>query len=151
MPNSCCRARAVSSCFGELSSPTGRAPRRASHAETYPVPHPSSTTSFPARSAGSIPTSASGTSKMPQVASVAAVAMPDRDLGERVCLYVVLKPGTTLTLDELRQSLASAGVATYKWPERLEIVDELFTTKVGKIDKKALRARYWGGATRAVN
>jgi salicylate---CoA ligase len=75
----------------------------------------------------------------PQVASVAAVAMPDRDLGERVCLYAVLKPGTTLALDEVRQSLATAGVATYKWPERLEIVDELFTTKVGKIDKKALR------------
>ena len=35
--------------------------------------------------------------------------------------------------------MATAGVATYKWPEHLEIVDELRTTKVGKIDKKALR------------
>jgi 2,3-dihydroxybenzoate-AMP ligase len=76
---------------------------------------------------------------VPEVASVAAVAMPDRELGERVCLYAVLKPGTSVDLDELRQSMAAAGVATYKWPERLEIVDELFTTKVGKIDKKALR------------
>lgn len=75
----------------------------------------------------------------PQVSSVAAVAMPDPDLGERVCLYAVLKPGTSLALDEVRQSLAATGVAAYKWPERLEIVDELFTTKVGKIDKKALR------------
>jgi 2,3-dihydroxybenzoate-AMP ligase len=35
--------------------------------------------------------------------------------------------------------MAEADVARYKWPERLEVVDELLTTKVGKIDKKALR------------
>jgi salicylate---CoA ligase len=75
----------------------------------------------------------------PEIASAAAVAMPDRELGERVCLYAVLKPGSTLTLERVRRSLAAAGVATYTWPERLEVVDELFTTKVGKIDKKALR------------
>ena len=77
--------------------------------------------------------------QLPQVAQVAAVAMPDAALGERVCLYAVLKPGTTLTLEDVRQAMATAGVATFKWPERLEIVDELRTTKVGKIDKKALR------------
>jgi 2,3-dihydroxybenzoate-AMP ligase len=77
--------------------------------------------------------------QLPQVAHTAAVAMPDPELGERVCLYAVLKPGTSLTLEEIRQAMAAAGVATFKWPERLEIVDELRTTKVGKIDKKALR------------
>ncbi len=35
--------------------------------------------------------------------------------------------------------MATAGVATFKWPERLEIIAELPATKVGKIDKKALR------------
>jgi 2,3-dihydroxybenzoate-AMP ligase len=77
--------------------------------------------------------------RLPEVAQVAAVAMPDRDLGERVALYVVLRPGATLALDDLRTAMADAEVARYKWPERLEIVDELLTTKVGKIDKKALR------------
>ncbi len=77
--------------------------------------------------------------QLPQVASVAAVSMPDATLGERVCLFAVLKPGTSLTLEDVRQSMSAAGVATYKWPEHLEIVDELRTTKVGKIDKKALR------------
>jgi salicylate---CoA ligase len=77
--------------------------------------------------------------QLPQVALAAVVAMPDPELGERVCLYAVLKPHTTLTLDDLRQAMAAAGVAAFKWPERLEIVDELCTTKVGKIDKKALR------------
>nr|WP_204332268.1 AMP-binding protein [Geodermatophilus sabuli] len=76
---------------------------------------------------------------LPPVASVAAVAMPDPELGERVCLYAVLKPGTALALDDVRQALARAGVATSTWPERLEIVDELPTTTVGKIDKSALR------------
>jgi salicylate---CoA ligase len=32
------------------------------------------------------------------------------------------------------------GVARYKFPDRLVLVDSLATTKVGKIDKKALRA-----------
>jgi 2,3-dihydroxybenzoate-AMP ligase len=37
--------------------------------------------------------------------------------------------------------MAAAGVAAFKWPERLEITAELPTTKVGKLDKKALRER----------
>ena len=45
---------AVSSWAGELSMPTTRAPRRAIHADTYPVPQPSSMASRPARSSGSI-------------------------------------------------------------------------------------------------
>ena len=36
--------------------------------------------------------------------------------------------------------MTTAGVARFKWPERLVIVAELPATKVGKIDKKALRA-----------
>ena len=77
--------------------------------------------------------------QLPQVAQVAAVAMPDAQLGERVCLYAVLRPGATLTVEEIRAAMDAAGVASYKWPDRLELVDELRTTKVGKIDKKALR------------
>ena len=77
--------------------------------------------------------------RLPQVAQVAAVAMPDPELGERVCVYAVLEPGAALTLEQARQAFADAGVARYKWPDRLEPVGELATTKVGKIDKKALR------------
>jgi len=36
--------------------------------------------------------------------------------------------------------MTKAEVARFKWPERLVIVPELPATKVGKIDKKALRA-----------
>jgi 2,3-dihydroxybenzoate-AMP ligase len=45
----------------------------------------------------------------------------------------------TVTLDDVRAAMERAGVARYKWPERLEVVPELMTTKVGKVDKKGLR------------
>jgi 2,3-dihydroxybenzoate-AMP ligase len=79
--------------------------------------------------------------QLPAVSQVAAVAMPDAVLGERVCVYVVPRPGATVTLDDVRNAMDAAGVARFKLPEHLELVGELPTTKVGKIDKKALRAR----------
>jgi salicylate---CoA ligase len=78
--------------------------------------------------------------QLPAVAAVAAVAMPDPELGERVCVYVVPRPGRSVTLAEITAAMDATGVARYKFPERLELVPELPATKVGKIDKKALRA-----------
>ena len=78
--------------------------------------------------------------QLPAIVQVAAVAMPDPELGERVCVYVVPKAGTTVSLAEIHASMNAAGVARYKLPEHLVVVDELPTTKVGKLDKKALRA-----------
>ncbi len=69
----------------------------------------------------------------------AAVAMPDPQLGERVCLFAVLHDDHDLRLDSVRSAFADWGVAAYKHPDRLELVAELPLTKVGKIDKKALR------------
>ena len=78
--------------------------------------------------------------RLPAVSHVAAVAMPDAVLGERVCLYVVPRPGTEVTLEQVRQSMEDHGVARYKLPEHLVLTDSLPATKVGKVDKKALRA-----------
>ncbi|MFA9430278.1 (2,3-dihydroxybenzoyl)adenylate synthase [Egicoccus sp. AB-alg2] len=75
----------------------------------------------------------------PSVLDVAAVAMPDRVLGERTCVYVVPRDGAEIALEDLTAHLEARGVAKYKWPERVEVVDELPTTNVGKIDKRALR------------
>jgi salicylate---CoA ligase len=77
--------------------------------------------------------------RMAGIAQVAAVAAPDAELGERVCVFVVPRPGTDITLAAIRDGMATAGVARFKWPERLEVVAELPVTKVGKLDKKALR------------
>lgn len=74
------------------------------------------------------------------VSLAAAVAMFDAELGERVCLFVVAREGRTVSLDDVRGVMEEAGVARFKLPERLVLVDALPTTNIGKIDKKALRA-----------
>ena len=78
--------------------------------------------------------------QLPGINQVAAVAMPDPELGERVCVYVVSQPGRTVTLEAIRTALEAMEIARFKLPERLVLVDELPSTKVGKVDKKALRA-----------
>jgi non-ribosomal peptide synthetase component E (peptide arylation enzyme) len=52
--------------------------------------------------------------QLDSVLSVAAVAMPDADLGERVCVYVVPRPGATVTLEDVREVMERAGAARFK-------------------------------------
>lgn len=77
--------------------------------------------------------------RMPGVELVAAVAMPDEVLGERLCVYLVPHQGHDFDLERVRSHLASVGIAGFKLPERLELVEDVPMTKVGKIDKRALR------------
>jgi acyl-CoA synthetase (AMP-forming)/AMP-acid ligase II len=78
----------------------------------------------------------------PAVAEVAAVAVPDDRLGERVCLVVVPRdPAAPPTLEQLVDRLRAAGVARFKWPERLEVVSELPRNPIGKVLKRELRDR----------
>jgi non-ribosomal peptide synthetase component E (peptide arylation enzyme) len=78
--------------------------------------------------------------QIPGLSIVAAVSMPDPVLGEKVCLYAEMAGGKPLTLEQVQAHLKTAGVAAYKIPEKVVVVDQIPTTKVGKIDKKALRA-----------
>lgn len=74
------------------------------------------------------------------VAEVAVVAAPDERLGERVCAVVRVLPGAEPpTLDALRTAAADAGLARQKWPEQVEIVDDLPRTPSGKVKKADLR------------
>lgn len=76
------------------------------------------------------------------IADCAVVAMPDPVLSERACAFVVLKPGRTAPdVAQLGEFLRERGLARYKWPERVEAIDALPITKVGKLDKAALRER----------
>jgi acyl-CoA synthetase len=76
----------------------------------------------------------------PSVALVAAVAAPDELFGERVCAYVVLRPGhDDLTLDDVTAHLAERGVSKEAWPEHLVVVDDLPRASGGKIAKGELR------------
>jgi len=70
----------------------------------------------------------------------AVVPMPDEILGERLCAYVVLRPGTGLTLDEMCAYLAGRSIAKMRWPERLEIIDAMPMTPTRKIIKPVLVA-----------
>ncbi|SNR22950.1 (2,3-dihydroxybenzoyl)adenylate synthase [Actinomadura mexicana] len=78
--------------------------------------------------------------QVPGVSLAAAVAMPDPELGERVCLYAVVEPGRGVAVEDVRDVMERAGVARFKFPDRVVLVDALPTTKLGKLDKKALRA-----------
>jgi acyl-CoA synthetase (AMP-forming)/AMP-acid ligase II len=76
----------------------------------------------------------------PKIQEVAVVGMPDDKLGERMCAYVTPVPGESVTLEDLCDHLASVGVAKYKYPERIEIIEAIPRNPVGKILKKNLRA-----------
>jgi long-chain acyl-CoA synthetase len=87
----------------------------------------------------------------PAVREVAVFGIPDPKWGELVMACVVLKPGHTLSVDELlahcRQSLAN-----YKVPRRVEFSEsELPKSGSGKILKRVLRERFWEHQERAVS
>jgi acyl-CoA synthetase (AMP-forming)/AMP-acid ligase II len=75
----------------------------------------------------------------PDVAEVAVVPSPDPRYGERVCAFVVVRPGKALSLQELKRHFSAAGIAKHKTPERLELVEDLPRTAAGKIRKSELR------------
>ena len=75
----------------------------------------------------------------PKVKTATLVAMPDPVFGEKACAFVVPHPGQTLAIDELVAFLRAQQIASFKLPERLELVDELPVSPVGKILKRQLR------------
>ncbi|GAA1920370.1 (2,3-dihydroxybenzoyl)adenylate synthase [Streptantibioticus ferralitis] len=83
----------------------------------------------------------------PRIVQAAGVAMAHELYGEAVCLYAVLDGEGTVGLSELRRFLEQQGLAAFKFPERLELVDALPLTGIGKIDKKALREDIAGRLT----
>jgi len=87
-------------------------------------------------SAGEIENMMSG---FPGIESVAVIGMPDPILGERICVYVQASRGATIEFYEVIKYLKALGASVLQLPERLEVIDALPLTKVGKCDKKALR------------
>jgi 2,3-dihydroxybenzoate-AMP ligase len=77
--------------------------------------------------------------QLPNVREAALVAMPDSRLGERPCAFVVTAPADPPLLSDVRAFLAERGVAKFKWPERIEAIDALPLTPVGKVAKAKLR------------
>ena len=77
----------------------------------------------------------------PDVVEAAVIAVPDERWGERPCACVVRRSGSEVDADAIREHLAGR-VAKWWIPERIEFIDEVPKTSVGKFDKKVLRARF---------
>ena len=75
------------------------------------------------------------------MAGVCLVAMPDEIFGEKACVYVILKAGQGMTLEDLGAFLMTKKIAKFKLPERLEVVDEFPISPAGKILRRDLRER----------
>jgi cyclohexanecarboxylate-CoA ligase len=74
----------------------------------------------------------------PAIREVAVVSMPHARLGEAVCAFVIASRDG-LSLRDLCCHLEKAGIARQKFPERLELVDDMPRTAAGKIQKEVLR------------
>jgi non-ribosomal peptide synthetase component E (peptide arylation enzyme) len=82
----------------------------------------------------------------PAVLDVACVPYPDPVLGERMCACLVLRPGRSLSLEELAAFLRGFEIATFKLPERAAFFDTLPLSGFGKVSKKDLAARLAEGS-----
>lgn len=74
----------------------------------------------------------------PAVQAMSVYGAADKYWGERVEAAVVLRPGASLTLEELT-SFGRAALAGYKLPKVLRIVDEIPLTPANKPDRRRLR------------
>jgi len=75
----------------------------------------------------------------PKVVQVAVVGMPDPILGEKVCAFIIPKKGSTISFEEIISHLNEKKTSVLYFPERIEVIEEIPLTNVGKVDKKRLR------------
>ena len=74
----------------------------------------------------------------PRVLTAVIIGMPDPEMGERCCAYVMPKSRETFTFEDMVAFLKEKRIATYKLPERLEFIDSLPMVANQKVDKQAL-------------
>ncbi|MEK1940261.1 MAG: long-chain-fatty-acid--CoA ligase FadD1 [Pseudomonas sp.] len=75
---------------------------------------------------------------LPGVMQCAAIGVPDEKSGEAIKIFVVVKPGATVTKEQVMEHMR-ANVTGYKVPKAVEFRDVLPTTNVGKILRRELR------------
>jgi long-chain acyl-CoA synthetase len=75
---------------------------------------------------------------LPGVLLCAAIGVPDEKSGEAIKVFVVVKPGESLTKEQVMEHMR-ANLTGYKVPRSVEFRDSLPTTNVGKILRRELR------------
>lgn len=84
----------------------------------------------------------------PSVLEVAVVGGADERWGERPIAFVVIKPGAVPDEQEIRAKVRARSetgqISRHAVPDRIIFVDALDKTSVGKLDKRAMRARIAG-------
>ena len=80
--------------------------------------------------------------KMPSVAEAAVIAVPHPRWLERPLACVVRPPGPRGHRRGPAPHLEGLGFAAWQVPDRIELVDAIPKTSVGKFDKKVLRSRF---------
>ena len=79
----------------------------------------------------------------PAVAAVAIVGYPDARLGERACAFFTLKPGASLSFEEMTHFLKAQKLTPQYIPERIEILQPSCRARPsGKIQKFRLRETF---------
>ncbi|MBZ9665079.1 MULTISPECIES: long-chain-fatty-acid--CoA ligase FadD1 [Pseudomonas] len=75
---------------------------------------------------------------LPGVLQCAAIGIPDEKSGEAIKVFVVVKPGESVTKEQVMEHMR-ANLTGYKVPKAVEFRDVLPTTNVGKILRRELR------------
>jgi acyl-CoA synthetase (AMP-forming)/AMP-acid ligase II len=81
----------------------------------------------------------------PAVEEAAVIGVADVEWGQRVAAFVVLRPGATLSAEEIGE-FCRPRLASFKKPERVYFLPELPKNPMGKILRRELRAQVEGGA-----
>ncbi|BCJ87973.1 class I adenylate-forming enzyme family protein [Effusibacillus dendaii] len=85
----------------------------------------------------------------PAVMEAAVVGVPDEKWVESVKAFVVLRPGSTVSEDEII-AFCKERLASYKKPSSVEFVESLPKSAVGKVVRRLLRDPYWEGKQRKI-
>lgn len=84
-----------------------------------------------------------------EIDDCAVFGIPNKEYGESVCAYVQLRPGQSLTSEEVIARLRER-IAGFKVPRRVEFAEALPREDTGKVRKRLLRDPYWENSSRRI-
>lgn len=86
----------------------------------------------------------------PAVQNSVVVGVPDEYWGEAVCGVLMLKPGASASQEEII-AFCKKNLTRYKVPKRIDFVDQLPLSSVGKLLRREVRKKYWEAAQRNIH